>query len=60
MGVENISALLMLSTVGLGIKCHDEIRDAAIGDLASIVYKEVIWEPVVHARKPMMPGVYLL
>ena len=29
------------------IQHHNEIRDA-IGDLASIVYKEVIWEPVVQ------------
>ena len=32
---------------GLEIQCHNEIRDS-IGDLASIVYKEVIWEPVVQ------------
>ena len=29
------------------IQCHNEIRDA-IGDLASLVYKEVIREPVVQ------------
>ena len=32
---------------GLEIQRHNEIRDA-IGDLASIVYKEVIREPVVQ------------
>ena len=32
---------------GLVIQRHNEIRDA-IGDLASIVYKEVIREPVVQ------------
>ena len=30
---------------GLVIQCHNEIRDA-IGDLASLVYMEVIWAPV--------------
>ena len=29
------------------IQRHNEIRDA-IGDIASIVYKEVIWETVVQ------------
>ena len=32
---------------GLVIQRHNEIRDA-IGDIASIVCKEIIWEPVVQ------------
>ena len=40
---------------GLVIQHHNEVRDA-LGDIAALTFREVIWEPVVRERTEESPA----